>query len=117
MLMTPKSAHHFLNSSYGNIKRQLKAEREPVLDIHPEDAESRSIADGDVIRVFNGRGSLQLRARVGDKVRPGVVAVPSGWWASQSPGGRSVNALTPDGLVDLRGAGAFHGALVEVERA
>jgi anaerobic selenocysteine-containing dehydrogenase len=79
MLMTPKSAHHFLNSSYGNIKRQLKAEREPVLDIHPEDAESRSIADGDVIRVFNGRGSLQLRARVGDKVRPGVVAVPSGW--------------------------------------
>jgi anaerobic selenocysteine-containing dehydrogenase len=114
-LMTPKTAHHFLNSSCGNIDRQLRAEREPLLDLHPSDAAPRAIADGDVVRVFNDRGSLELRCRVGDKVRPGVVAVPSGWWASRSPGGRSVNTLTPDGYVDLRGAGAFHGALVQVE--
>jgi anaerobic selenocysteine-containing dehydrogenase len=116
-LMTPKSAHHFLNSSYGNIERQLAAEREPVLDIHPQDAELRGIADGDAVRTFNDRGSLELRARVGDKVRPGVVAIPSGWWSSRSPGGRSVNVLISDRLLDMRGAGAFHGALVEVERA
>jgi anaerobic selenocysteine-containing dehydrogenase len=115
-LMTPKTAHHFLNSSYGNIDRQITAEREPMLDLHPSDAVPRGIADGEVVRVFNDRGSLEMRCRVGDKVRPGVVAVPSGWWASRSQGGRSVNTLTPDGYVDLRGAGAFHGALVQVER-
>jgi anaerobic selenocysteine-containing dehydrogenase len=50
-----------------------------------------------------------------DRVRPGVVAMPSGWWASRSPGGSSANALTPDGLTLWGGGGDFHDALVEVE--
>src|SRR5919198_4084063 len=76
-LLTAKSALHFLNSSYANLPRHLKAERQPLLDIHPDDAEARDIADGVLVRVFNDRGSLKLRARVGDRVRAGVVAIPS----------------------------------------
>jgi anaerobic selenocysteine-containing dehydrogenase len=60
------------------------------------------------------RGAVELAARVTDHVRPGVMAMPSGWWASRSPGGSSANALTPDGLT-LWGGG-FHDTLVEVER-
>ena len=115
-LLTAKSALHFLNSSYANLPRQLRAEKEPVADIHHVDAGTRAIADGDVVRVFNDRGSLTLRARVGDRVIPGVVAVPSGWWASLSPGGSSANALTADGLSDMGGGGDFHDTLVEVNR-
>ena len=114
-LMTAKSALHFLNSSYANLPRQLRAEKEPVADIHPADASARAIASGDLIRVFNDRGSLTLRARVGDHVVPGMVAVPSGWWASLSPGGSSANALTADGVSDIGGGGDFHSTLVEVE--
>ena len=55
-------------------------------------------------------------ARVSDRVRPGVVAMPSGWWASLSPGGTSANALTPDGLSLWGGGGDFHDTLVEVAR-
>ena len=113
-LVTAKSALHFLNSSYGNMPRQLKAEQQPFADIHPADAAKRAIADGDVVRVFNDRGALELRARVGDRVVPGMVAVPSGWWASLSPGGSSANALTADGLSDMGGGGDFHDTLVEV---
>jgi anaerobic selenocysteine-containing dehydrogenase len=113
--MTAKSALHFLNSSYANLPRQLRAEKEPVADIHPADASARAIASGDLIRVFNDRGSLTLRARVGDHVVPGMVAVPSGWWASLSPGGSSANALTADGVSDIGGGGDFHSTLVEVE--
>ena len=51
-----------------------------------------------------------------DRVRPGVVAMPSGWWASRSPGGSSANALTPDGLTLWGGGGDCHDTLVEVER-
>lgn len=116
-LLTAKGAHHFLNSSYGNVGRALKAEKTPVLDVHPGDAAPRGIADGDTVRVFNDRGSIELPARVGDKVRSGVVAMPSGWWASRSPSGSSANALTPDGLSDLGGGGDFHSALVQVEKA
>ena len=115
-LITAKSALHFLNSSYANIPRHLRAEREPLADIHPADAATRSIANGDVVRVFNDRGTLTLRARVGDRVIPGMIAVPSGWWPSLSPGGSSANALTADGLSDMGGGGDFHDTLVEVVR-
>lgn len=114
ILLTAKGAHHFLNSSYGHVDRALRAEKEPFLDIHPMDAEPRGIADGHTVLVFNGRGSLTVHARVGDRVRPGVVSMPSGWWASSSPSGRSANALTADGLSDLGEGGDFHDTLVEV---
>ncbi|MFN8470096.1 MAG: molybdopterin oxidoreductase family protein [Caldilineaceae bacterium] len=114
-LITAKSALRFLNSSYANLPRQRNAEGEPKLDIHPLDAAPRNIAEGDRVRVFNDLGELILRARVGDWVRPGVVAVPSGWWASLSPGGSSANCLTSDGLSDMGGGGDFHDARVEVE--
>jgi anaerobic selenocysteine-containing dehydrogenase len=89
---------------------------EPRLDIHPQDAAPRKIVDGGWVRVFNDRDELTLRARVGDLVRPGVVAVPSGWWASLSPGGAGANALTSDGISDLGGGGDFHDTQVDVER-
>ncbi len=53
-----------------------------------------------MVGVFNDRGSVLVQARVGERVRPGVAALPSGWWASLSPGGASANALTADGLAD-----------------
>jgi anaerobic selenocysteine-containing dehydrogenase len=115
-LMTAKSAHHFLNSTYANLPRHLAGEGEPRLDLHPDDAAARDIADGDVVRVHNRRGEVRARARVGDLVGRGVVALPSGWWGTRSPGGTAANALTTDELTDRGGGGAFHGARVEVKR-
>ncbi|HEY7399305.1 MAG TPA: molybdopterin-dependent oxidoreductase [Actinomycetota bacterium] len=117
ILLTAKGGHHFLNSSYANVDRALRAEKTPMLEIHGDDAAPRGIADGDVVRVFNDRGSVEMPARIGDRIRPGVVSMPSGWWASLSPGGSSANALTSDGLSDLGGGGDFHDALVQVELA
>jgi anaerobic selenocysteine-containing dehydrogenase len=113
-LMTPKSSHHFLNSTYANLPRHLAAEGEPMLEISPEDAAARGIEDGERVRVANTRGEVLARARIGDVVGPGVVALPSGWWASHSPGGTMVNALTTQALTD-GGGGALHSARVEVE--
>jgi len=113
-LITGKGALHFLNSSYGGLERHRKAEVEPRLDLSPPDAAARGIADGEMVRVHNDRGSVQLRARVGDRVRPGVCSMPSGWWASLSPGGSSANALTRDGIADMGGGGDFQDTLVEV---
>jgi anaerobic selenocysteine-containing dehydrogenase len=113
-LMTAKSSHHFLNSTYANLPRHLAAEGEPMLELHPDDAAPRGIADGDLVRVSNARGEVLARARLGDVVGPGVVALPSGWWASRSPGATMVNALTTQELTDGGGA-AVHSARVEVE--
>jgi anaerobic selenocysteine-containing dehydrogenase len=105
---------HFLNSSYVNLPHSFNAEREPLLEMHPDDATPRGIVDHDLVRVYNDRGAIEVRVRVGDRVRAGVVSIPSGWWPSLSPGGLSANALTADGLSDWGGSGDFHDTLVEV---
>ena len=65
----------------------------------------------------NARGEVRRGRGSASVVRPGVVALPSGWWASRSPGGTMANALTTDELTDRGGGGAFHSARVEVEPA
>ena len=113
-LVSAKGELHYLNSSYGGIARHLRAAGEPALHLAVEDASERGITDGALVKAFNDLGSVLARARVDDRVLPGVVAMPSGWWASRSPGGRSVNALTADGVVPWGRGGDFHDTWVEV---
>jgi anaerobic selenocysteine-containing dehydrogenase len=116
MLITGKSLH-FLNTSYAHSSRHRKAEGEPALEIHPADAEARQLKSHDRVRVFNERGEVTLRCSVSDRTRPGVVAMPFGWWASLSEDGRSANSLTTDELADWGGTGALYDTYVEVEGA
>ena len=48
--------------------------------MHPTDAAARGIEHGDVIRVFNERGSLLAGVIVSDQVRPQVVQLSTGAW-------------------------------------
>jgi anaerobic selenocysteine-containing dehydrogenase len=112
VMVSAKTALHFLNSSYAHLRRHATAEGGPVVEIHPEDARRRGIGDGERVAVHNLRGRVEVRARVGDFVRPGVVAMPFGWWrAAGNPG---PNALTSDGLSDQGGGGDFYSTRVEV---
>jgi len=116
-LVSSKDTKQFLNSSMGHVESHRKAEGEPVVQMNRKDASARGIQDGDAVRVFNRRGEMRLRAVVRDRVRPRVVSIPQGWWASALEGNSSVNALTPDGLSDLGGGADFHDARVEVVKA
>ena len=109
-------ARHFLNSSFANLPRFREFEREPHLDMHPQDAATRGIRDGDHVRVYNARGSYTLRARVNGKPRPGVVVAPSVWWKKYSPDGRNANNVTSQRTTDLGGGATFYDCRVEVER-
>ena len=110
-------AHNFLNSTFANLPTFLKAEKEPHLEIHPVDAAVRGIVDGSMVRVFNDRGALTVRARVTEKARPGVVVALSIWWKKLTADGANANDVTSQGLTDLGAAATFYDALVEVERA
>jgi formate dehydrogenase major subunit len=46
---------------------------EDLLEIHPHDAEERGIRDGSWVRVASRAGETSLRARITDRVAPGVV--------------------------------------------
>jgi formate dehydrogenase major subunit len=47
--------------------------QEDMLEIHPQDAEDRGIRDGDLVRLASRSGDTTLRARITDRVAPGVV--------------------------------------------
>ena len=46
---------------------------EDLLEIHPNDAELRGVRDGDWIRLASRSGEISLRAKITDRVSPGVV--------------------------------------------
>ena len=71
-----------LHSQYdfGKTSRDAKIDCREAIRIHPRDAKTRGIADGDIVRVFNDRGATLAGAVVTDRVRPGVVVLPTGAW-------------------------------------
>ncbi|WP_422368161.1 trimethylamine-N-oxide reductase TorA [Pelagibius sp.] len=100
------------------------AEREPCL-INTDDAASRGIADGDVVRIFNDRGQMLAGARVTDAIRPGVIRVNEGGWYDPVEPGQlgsldaygDVNNLTVDiGTSKLAQANCGHTAIAEIEK-
>ncbi|MGF6547667.1 molybdopterin-containing oxidoreductase family protein [Paraburkholderia youngii] len=117
LAMISPPARNFLNSTFVNIESLRATEGEPHLDIHPADARARGIGDGDQVRIFNDRGSMQARARVTDRAREGLVVGLSIWWKKLAPDGRNANQLTSQALTDLGGSATFYDCLVEVERA
>ena len=46
---------------------------EDVLEIHPFDAEQRGVRDGDLVALASRMGEIGLRARVSERMQPGVV--------------------------------------------
>jgi anaerobic selenocysteine-containing dehydrogenase len=116
-LLTPKHHSRFLNSSYSPLPKHGPAEGAPFVELDAGDAEQRGLADGDRARVWNDRASLELPVRVSGRLRPGVVAVPFGWWGTQHDDGRTANSLTNDTLTEWGGGVAYSDTLVEVAPA
>ena len=115
-LMTSKRHLRFLNSGYSHMDTHGGAEEGPFIEIDEHDAVARSLSEGDRVRVFNDRGSLELPVRISSRVRPGVVVVPWGWWEQHHRDGNVANSLTSDTLTDWGGGVAFYDTLVEVSR-
>lgn len=98
--------------------------REPIR-MHPDDARRRGLTAGDVVRVFNDRGSCLAGVIVDDRLRPSVVQLSTGAWYDPQDAGDvdamcvhgNPNVLTADiGTSSLaKGCTGAH-VLVEVER-
>ena len=117
LAMISPPARNFLNSSFVNVASLRASEGEPLLEVHPQDAAARGIADGAVVRVFNDRGSYRCKAQVTDRARAGVVVGLGVWWRKFGLAGTNVNELTHQRLTDLGRAPTFYDCLVEVQAA
>lgn len=113
MFISPPN-HNFLNSSFGNVGKHQQLEKEPQLQLHPEDAAARRIVDGDLLRVWNDRGTYELRAKVVDAMLPGTVVSQGLWWGTKA--GQRANTLTSSRLADMGKGATFFSTLVEVHK-
>jgi anaerobic selenocysteine-containing dehydrogenase len=116
LAMISPPARNFLNSTFVNVKSLRSAEGEPHLDIHPDDGAARGIAHGDMVRIFNDRGSFVCKARLTDKARAGLVVGLSVWWKKLATDGKNANEVTSQQLTDMGRAPTFYDTLVQVER-
>ena len=115
LAMISPPARNFLNSTFVNVQSLRTIEGRPLLEIHPDDAQARGIADGSVVRIFNDRGSYRCHAEISTRARPGVVNGLGIWWRKLGLDGTNVNEVTSQALTDLGRAPTFYDCLVEVE--
>ncbi len=109
-LVSPAS-HKMISSTLGEFNFP-----ELTVELHPEDAARRGVADGETVRVHNALGEVICRAVVHDRVRPGVVRMHKGAWRRASRNGRTATALCPADVQTVGGGACYNDARVQVER-
>jgi anaerobic selenocysteine-containing dehydrogenase len=73
------------HSQYSNLPwlKEINNNGEGFLEINPVDAAKRGLATGDVVRIFNDRGEMKVRARLTEGIKPGVVNCYQGGWVTK----------------------------------
>jgi len=107
-LISP-SSERTINSTLGQLPRP-----DVKLVMHPDDAQARGLADGDLVRIFNDLGEVHCELDVDAGIRPGTVSLPKGLWRRSTRNGVTGTALVPDSLTDIAGGACFNDARVQV---
>jgi len=74
ILTTNRELEHYNCGTMTRRTRNAEILTEDVLLIHPDDAAAHFIADGDMVCVESVRGKVDVKARITDEVRPGVIS-------------------------------------------
>ena len=114
------------NSWMHNSQRLVKGPEACTLIMHPRDAESRGLVDGQRVTVESRVGKLEVPLAVSSEVGHGVVSLPHGWGHGRdgvalavagAHAGVSANDLTDEHELDaLSGNAVFSGVPVRVAR-
>jgi anaerobic selenocysteine-containing dehydrogenase len=110
ILISPASDRR-ITSTFGGSKA---SDATPPLEMHPDDARARGLADGTTVKVWNDLGEVHLPLKVTDVVPPGVVATWKGTWLRTSDNGQTVSALVPGHHADISGGACYNDTRVEV---
>jgi anaerobic selenocysteine-containing dehydrogenase len=109
-LITPSSDKR-INATFGGL---ADSDGMPELEMHPDDAKARGLADGATVKVWNDLGEVHLMLKITDATRPGVVFSAKGVWLRTSDTGRTTNALVPNSKADICDGACYNDTRVEV---
>jgi anaerobic selenocysteine-containing dehydrogenase len=103
----------YTHSQHRQIEKLRKMVPDPLLEIHPRDADLRGIQQGDTVHITSPRGRVTVKANVTDAILPGVVQLPHHW-----PDEANANNLSDDVNLDpISGFPAFKSQLCQVSKA
>lgn len=88
---------------------------EPTLKINPEDAAEHGIDNGDMVRVYNDRGDMVIRAFLNPGLPRTMLSAPKGWDISQHVKGHMSN-LTSRVINPACVNACFNDVVVEIEK-
>lgn len=114
------------NSWFHNSHRMVKGKNRCLALIHPQDAKTRQLVDGDIVLVTSRVGSIRIPVAISDEMNPGVISIPHGWGhqmegiklsIAQQHAGVNTNILTDDLLLDsLSGNAVLNGIEVSLAK-
>ncbi len=105
-----------VHSMHSHVPTTLEIYPEPVVQMNPDDAASRGIAEGDTVRIFNDRGYVVVKAVMDSGVRPGACVMNHGWdWGQMIEG--HYQDLTDNYCKDYACNNNYFDVLCEIEKA
>ena len=115
------------NSWMHNVSVLVKGKPRCTLQLHPDDAAARGLADGDHAEIRSRTGAVVAPVEVTDGIMPGVVSLPHGWGhdaegvrlsVAAEHAGVNSNVLSDTELFDpVSGTAVLNGIPVEVAPA
>lgn len=111
-LMSPNTKNR-IHSQFGNLESIKAVDPEPFATINLGDAQKKGINNNDLIRVFNDRGELTIKAKIDASLRPGNIVIVNGYWHEE---GACPNILSKGRETDMGHGTAFHDNMVNFEK-
>ncbi len=110
VLSTGRTLYHY-NSATMTMREEgvTQKQEDPFVEMHPEDAQALGVEEGDLVRLVSRRGELEARARLGERVYPGLV------WMALHFAQAKVNWLSHDVGDPLIGTPEYKTSAVRVE--
>jgi anaerobic selenocysteine-containing dehydrogenase len=115
ILITGRRQPGFFHSENRQLSWMRELHSDPVVEIHPQTAEAKGIADGDWVIIESPRGKIRQRAKLFAGMDPRVISAEHGWWFPElkDPGhgweASNINILTDNAYASCDPAmGATH---------
>lgn len=80
LVLTNAKFTSFIHSQQRALPSLRKASPEPTAELHPDTAARYGIENKKWMIIETPKGSIQVRARVTERILPGVVCCQHGWW-------------------------------------
>jgi anaerobic selenocysteine-containing dehydrogenase len=128
LVLTCAKTAQFCHSQHRNLPQLRRHLPHPVVEIHPQTAAARGIAEGDWVGIETPHGRIRACARFSPTIDPRVVSAQHGWWQACSAlglpgydvvGPESANynaAITADVVDPVSGVASVRSFLCEVSK-